>query len=95
MPAKFSSVWHWAQLASMYSLPLSLAAKSLRQLAWVDVAEQRLRPELVLAVAVVGFEAAALAVVADGAAEVGELVAPLPVAVALARRPWPPSRDGS
>ena len=47
------------------------------------VAGERLGPELILAVAVLGFEAAALAVVADGAAEVGEFVAALPVAVAL------------
>src|ERR1035438_9118087 len=41
------------------------------------------QPELILAVAVLGFEAAALAVMADGAAEVREPVAALPAAVAL------------
>ena len=47
------------------------------------VAGEGLGPELILAVTVFGFEAAALAVVADGAAEIGEFVAALPVAVAL------------
>ncbi len=67
----------------MYSLPLELGSEILAPGGLGHVPGERLGPELILAVAEFGFEAAALPVVADGAAEVGEFVAALPMPVAL------------
>ena len=64
-------------------LALELGSEILAPGGLGHVAGEGLGPEFVLAVTVFGFEAAALAVVADGAAEVGEFVAALPAAVAL------------
>ena len=62
---------------------LELGREVLAPVGLGHIAQQRLGPEFVFAVAVERLQAAALPVVADGAAEIGELVAALPAAVAL------------